>query len=83
MTKPAEKLKDELPFVISLAFGKAAGSPYRELSEYKRKSLSNISSGSDKRLEAVRLAPSAMNNQNWFFVAGNGKIKEVLNKSVK
>ena len=74
MAKPAEKLNAELPLVITLAFGKADESPYRELSDFKRKPLSDISSGDDARLEAARVAPSAVNNQNWFFAAESGKI---------
>jgi len=65
---PAES-KPGMKYVITLAFGKAEGSPYRELSEFKRKPLSEISSGSDERIEAARLAPSAVNFQNWFFAA--------------
>ena len=74
MARPMEKLEKNLEFVIILCFGKAIESPYRELSEFKRKSLSEISSGQDDRLECARLAPSATNSQNWFFVANDGKI---------
>ena len=82
MAKPTTEVETQLPFVIALAFGKAADSPYRALSEYKRKSLSNISSGSDERIESARLAPSAINNQNWFFAANNGNIDVFCKKSV-
>ncbi len=74
MAKPIKKINTRLEFVIILAFGKALGSPYRELSEFKRKSLSEISSGEDERLEGARLAPSATNSQHWFFAAKDGKI---------
>lgn len=74
MAKPNKKINTKLEFVIILAFGKAINSPYRELSEFKRKSLSEISMGIDERLEVARLSPSATNSQNWFFVADNGKI---------
>ncbi|MGV8906920.1 MAG: nitroreductase family protein [Acetobacterium sp.] len=74
MAKPEEKMETDLEFVIILCFGKAMESSYRELSEFKRKSLSEISSGQDDRLECARLAPSAVNSQNWFFVADEGKI---------
>jgi hypothetical protein len=57
-----------------MSFGKPAEPLYRELSAFKRKTLAEISEGSDKRLEAARLAPSAVNSQNWFFIADNGKI---------
>lgn len=74
MAKPNKKISTKLEFVIILAFGKALDSPYREFSEFKRKALSEISTGTDERLEVARLAPSATNSQNWFFAAENGKI---------
>ncbi len=75
IAKPADtQLKDSLPYVIALAVGKALQSPYRSLQEFKRKPLQEVSEGSDSRLEAARLAPSATNSQNWFFVAENGCI---------
>lgn len=72
-SKPREE-ESTLPHVICMAFGKPAGSPHRELSEFKRKPLTEICEGTDERLEAARLAPSAQNAQNWYFVAENGKI---------
>jgi hypothetical protein len=57
-----------------MSFGKPAESLHRELSEFKRKPLSVISEGADVRLESARLAPSAVNAQNWYFIAENGKI---------
>jgi len=74
MAKPTEKIDTKLEFVIIIAFGKSINTPYREISEIKRKSLAEISIGSDERLECARLAPSAVNSQNWFFVVENGKI---------
>ena len=82
MAKSSAEPQTKLPFIITLAFGKAAGSPYRELSEFKRKALSDISSGSDERLEAARLAPSAVNHQNWFFASADGKIDAYQKKAV-
>ena len=73
-SKPQEKEASSLPYVICMSFGKPAELLYRELSEFKRKELSQISEGIDKRLEAARLAPSGINAQGWFFVANNGKI---------
>ena len=74
MAKPEGKQSSRLPFVITIAFGEATESPYRMITEFKRKSLSDISNGSDDRFEAARIAPSAMNNQNWYFLADNGYI---------
>jgi len=73
-SKPEEKEASALPHIICMAFGRPAEPLYRELSEFKRKPLSAISEGSDSRLEAARLAPSAVNAQKWYFVAENGKI---------
>jgi len=70
-----EKLEKVLePHVICMAFGNPAEPLYRESSGFKRKPLSEISEGTDLRLEAARLAPSAVNAQNWYFIAQDGKI---------
>jgi nitroreductase len=74
MAKPQDKEDGALPFVICMAFGKPAESLHRTLSEFKRKPISDINEGADKRLEAARLAPSGVNAQNWFFIADSGKI---------
>jgi nitroreductase len=72
MAKPEEKAA--LPCIICMAFGKPAEPLYRSLSDFKRKSLSEMSEGNDERLEAARLAPSGMNAQNWYFIAEAGRI---------
>lgn len=69
MAKPAEVINNSLKFVILLAFGNPLEEPYRSLSEFKRKPLSAISDISDRRLEAVRLAPSGINSQPWYFMS--------------
>jgi len=74
MAKPGGKAQSALPHVISMSFGKPGEPLHRELSDFTRKPLSEISEGTDERLEAARLAPSAMNSQNWYFAAGNGLI---------
>ena len=74
-SKPEDTEISALPHVICIAFGKPAERLRRDLSEFKRKPLSEISEGTDERLEAARLAPSAVNAQNWYFIAGNGKIQ--------
>jgi nitroreductase len=73
MAKPNED--GDLSYVISMAFGKPAGSAHRSLADFNRKPLSEISDGSDPRLEAARLAPSGMNAQGWYFSASGGKIR--------
>ena len=73
-SKPTEKGDTADSSIICMSFGKPIGSLYRTVEEFKRKSLSDISEGNDERLEAARLAPSAMNSQNWYFAAADGKI---------
>jgi len=72
--KPEDKEVSALPHVICMSFGKPAERLHRDISEFKRKTLAEISEGADPRLEAARLAPSGMNAQNWYFTAENGKI---------
>jgi len=79
-SKPEEVMKSELPCVIAMGFGKPAEPLHRELSEFKRKALSEISEGDDPRLEAARLAPSGVNLQGWYFIADSGKIHCYLKK---
>ena len=73
-SKPIENEKTALPYVIAMSFGIPNEPLHRSLPEFKRKPLSAMSEGEDLRLEAARLSPSAMNSQNWFFVADGGKI---------
>jgi nitroreductase len=73
-SKPIENDKAALSYVIAISFGTPNEPLHRCFSEFKRKPLSAISSGEDPRLEAARLAPSAVNSQNWFFIADSGKI---------
>jgi hypothetical protein len=81
MAKPEDKEDSALPFVICIAFGKPAEPLHRNISEFKRKSLTEISEGSDERLEAARLSPSAMNAQAWYFAAEPEKIHCYRKKS--
>lgn len=72
MAKPEQALlpRDGLEFIIMLAFGNPA-EPLRrsDAAGFRRKSLDEISSVPDaaQLLEPVRLAPSAVNRQPWFF----------------
>lgn len=60
-------LKEKNPnFVIAVSFGKS-DKMTRELSNFKRKKLSEISDVSDERLIPAQLAPSAINSQPWYF----------------
>ena len=53
-------------FVILIAFGKSEDI-VRDVSQFKRKSLSQISDYADERLKPAQLAPSAVNSQPWYF----------------
>lgn len=57
-------------FVIMLAFGKGASEIYRtDISQFKRKSIEEITNYTayHELLEAVRIAPSGLNRQPWYF----------------
>lgn len=64
----AKKEKDD--FVILMAFGKSNNFE-RDITQFKRKKLSEIADVSDERLEPARLAPSAINMQPWYFKQSN------------
>jgi nitroreductase len=68
MAQPKEKPSGDREFVIAFAFGKPAENLYRNLEDFKRKSLDKISDTVDSRLEVMRLAPSDRNQQNYYFV---------------
>ena len=60
-------VKEKNPkFVILISFGKS-NDLKRDISEFKRKSLSEISDVEDKKLKVAQLAPSAINSQPWYF----------------
>ena len=75
MCKPDEKKggaresADGLKFVMMIAFGYPKGNGRRKsVSEFKRKSLFDISDRADDRLRPAALAPSSINSQPWYFV---------------
>jgi nitroreductase len=74
MAQPTEKPADNMEFVIAFAFGTPAENLHRELADFKRKPLNKISDISDNRLEVIRLAPSARNLQNYYFVTEGNTI---------
>lgn len=61
--------------VAVIAFGKANDSVHRNLENFSRKSINAITNTpEDVCIEAVRLAPSGMNTQPWFFEKLDDKI---------
>jgi nitroreductase len=86
MPKPTKEILDrsKLEFVILLAFGKPKERLHREsVSEFQRKPLGEITNikGADELLEPARLAPSAMNRQQWFFTGNASTIHAYRAKS--
>ncbi len=68
-------IDNDLKFIILLAFGSAKDNHgERSIEQFKRKTLVEISDYPDERLEAARLAPSAMNSQPWYFSHDNNII---------
>ncbi|MDP4153462.1 MAG: nitroreductase family protein [Bacillota bacterium] len=79
MAKPPKFTEENetLKYIVTLAFGKPSAPLHREnLDEFKRKPLNEISSCPDESelLETVRLAPSAVNSQTWFYAGKKGEI---------
>ncbi|MFY9639184.1 MAG: nitroreductase family protein [Methanobacterium sp.] len=83
--KPKGKVKksSDLKFIILIAFGYPEEPLYRDnTGEFKRKSIQRITDINDAEelLEPVRLAPSAINSQPWFFT-GNKNVIQVYSKT--
>ncbi|MDO5860654.1 nitroreductase family protein [Methanobrevibacter sp.] len=58
--------KKDSEFVIVISFGKSPDKT-RDINDFKRKKLSEISDFEDNRLKPAQLAPSAINSQPWYF----------------
>lgn len=68
-------------YVISMAFGKAEKSPYRETSKANRMTKNKVciykeepDDDMEKLIDAAILAPSAFNGQPWRFVVYNNRV---------
>lgn len=77
--QPTKEVKEcsNLEFVILMAFGNSRETLHRtSVSQFKRKPLSEITDiqGADELLEPARLAPSAVNWQNWYFTGDKNLI---------
>ena len=67
-----------------MSFGNSKEKLYRtSIEEFKRKSLSGITDieNADELLEPARLAPSAVNLQNWYFTGNKNSIHAYSAKS--
>ena len=68
--------KDESPdYRIAIGFGKTPYPPYRDPEGFIRKPVDEISNAWEERIEAARLAPSAVNSQPWFFESVQGELR--------
>jgi len=74
--------KDDSNHIIGFAFGKPAEPGTRKTEEFNRKSISEIAQGTDTRLEAVRLAPSGINKQPWYFIVENNFVHVYYMKNI-
>ena len=74
--------QDDPNFIVGFSFGKSVKPATRTLAEFERKSIAEIAKGNDSRLEAVRLAPSGLNKQPWYFVVEGNAIHVYYLKSL-
>jgi nitroreductase len=77
--KPTKEVIEcsKFEFVILMGFGNSRETLHRtSVSQFKRKTLSEITDieGGDELLEPARLAPSAVNWQNWYFTGDKNLI---------
>jgi nitroreductase len=73
-----------LQFMILISFGNSKEPLYRtSAAQFKRKSLSDITDieNANELLEPARLAPSAVNLQNWYFTGNKNSIHAYSAKS--
>ena len=84
--QPTKEVTDasNLEFIILMSFGNSKETPHRtSTSEFKRQSLGDITNIKDtpELLEPARLAPSAVNAQNWYFTGNKNSIHAYSAKS--
>lgn len=84
--QPTKDITDSsnLEFIILMSFGNPKETLYRtSASEFKRKTLKELTNmeGADELLEPTRLAPSAVNLQNWYFTGNMNTIHVYSSKS--
>lgn len=65
--KNYENPNKDQKFIIIIAIGKPKSNLYREISQFRRKSLDEISDNADEKLVPAQFAPSASNTQPWYF----------------
>ena len=65
--KNYENPNNDQKFIIIMSIGKPKGKLYREIDQFRRKSLDKISDKVDEKLVPAQFAPSASNTQPWYF----------------
>jgi nitroreductase len=83
--QPTKEVTDSsnLEFIILMSFGNSKQTIHRTTaSEFKRKPLTEITNmeGAHELLEPARLAPSAVNLQNWYFTGNMNAIHAYSSK---
>ncbi len=86
LPQPTKEVKESssLEFIILMSFGNSKETLLRtSVSQFKRKPFSEITNigGADELLEPARLAPSAVNLQNWYFTGDKNLIHAYSSKS--
>ncbi len=76
--KDFEKPEGEWRFVIMLAIGLPESKMRGGAEHFKRKKLEDISDILDTRLEPVRLAPSSINSQPWYFTHNGNELRAFM-----
>ena len=61
-----EPVPEGMKLAVMMALGIPDGVPERTPADFRRKTMQELTDQPDDRLEALRLAPSATNNQPWF-----------------
>ena len=65
--KNYEKPNKDQKFIIIISLGKPNGNICREIGQFRRKSLDEISDNADEKLVPAQFAPSTSNTQPWYF----------------
>ena len=75
-------IRSELKPVIMLAFGNTSEPVHRkDISAFKRKPIEQISNVDNELIQAVRLAPSSINSQPWYYNQNNNEIDIYMAKN--
>lgn len=75
MLRPASKTAPEgCEYIIGMSFGYPKDTPVRKPGDFKRLAVERICSVDNEIVQFARLAPSAINNQPWYFHISEGSV---------